>query len=105
MKETQTLMSLPPMPAPAVRSSVTSVTAARAIEPHLGRLEALVFAAICESPATGRTCDELEVLGKLSHQTCSARIRRLAQLGRIQDSEMQRKTRSGRPATVWVRAV
>lgn len=90
-----------PAPAPAVRSSDTSVAAGKSIEPHLGRLEFLVLYRIASCPTNGLTCDDVECLEGLSHQTVSARIRRLAQLGRIVDSGLRRKTRSGRAAIVW----
>lgn len=103
---TQTEMELPPAPphVPAVLSSATSVAAAKSVAPHASRLEAIVLAAITAAPATGRTCDEIEVSEVMSHQTTSARCRALVLRGAIQDSGMKRKTRSGRLATVWVRA-
>lgn len=50
---------------------------------------------------TGRTCDELETLLSMSHQTASARLRDLAMRGDIRDSGKRRKTRTGRTAIVW----
>jgi hypothetical protein len=41
----------------------------------------------------------------MSHQSCSARIRELAQAGSIRDSGRVRKTRSNRNAAVWVAEV
>lgn len=51
----------------------------------------------------GATCDEVENALELKHQTASARIRELAQMGLIAPRGV-RKTRSGRNATVWVKA-
>src|SRR5665213_2490075 len=102
---TQLLMPLSATPAPAVRSSDTSVAAARAIQPHLGRLEAQVLYQFKNSAAMfgeGRTCDQIEQLSGLSHQCASARIRHLVLLGKIKDSGRRLKTRSGRPAAVWI---
>jgi Fic family protein len=48
----------------------------------------------------GLTCDEVEVLTGLKHQTASARIRELALLGVIQENG-KRPTRSGRNAVIW----
>lgn len=50
---------------------------------------------------TGLTCDELETLLSMSHQTASARLRDLAMRGDILDSGKRRKTRTGRTAIVW----
>lgn len=49
----------------------------------------------------GMTCDELEVLLMMSHQTTSARVRDLAMRGSIRDNGKRRKTRTGRTAIVW----
>jgi hypothetical protein len=48
------------------------------------------------------TCDEVEVICKLRHQTASARIRELFVQSRIKDSGQRRLTRSNRTAIVWV---
>lgn len=100
---TPTQLELPTVPsqAPSVRSSDTSKDAARAMEPHLGRLEARVLYWIKAAYTRGATCDEVEGFSGLLHTTTSARIRRLAQIGRIVDSGERRKTRSGRNAVVW----
>jgi len=49
----------------------------------------------------GTTCDRLEVLLGMSHQTASARINDLARAGRIVDSGRREKTRTGRNAICW----
>jgi len=51
----------------------------------------------------GATCDDVEVALGMKHQTASARIRELAQIGLIA-SRGVRKTRSGRNATVWMKS-
>lgn len=76
----------------------TSLQAYREIEPSLGRLERTVFTAI----GSGRTCDELEEITGLPHQTVSARLRGLAKREVIADSGDRRPTRSGRKAVVWI---
>lgn len=76
----------------------TSEAAAESIEPtHLRRAVLTCFG------TTGRTCDEVEVLLDLRHQTASARIRELVMLGFLKDSGERRATRSGRQARVYVR--
>lgn len=49
----------------------------------------------------GLTCDEVEVIAGMKHQTASARIRDLYLEGAILDSGERRPTRSGRSAVVW----
>lgn len=86
---------------PFVPTSDTSRGAADRIEPVTGKLRLLVFQSILQSPH-GRTDDEIEVLLDMRHQTASARRRELVQQGKVEDSGLTRKTRSGSPATVWV---
>lgn len=52
----------------------------------------------------GLTCDEVEVITGLSHQTCSARFRDLAKGTNplIIPSGEKRPTRTGRRAMVWI---
>lgn len=61
----------------------------------------LIIGEIARHPKTGATCDELELLLGLSHQTCSARIRQCAKSRMVRDSGNTRPTRTGRPAIVW----
>lgn len=63
-----------------------------------GRDEARILAAIEYMGAC--TCDEVEVLLCLSHQTCSARFADLKRAGLIEPTT-RRKTRSGRWAMAW----
>jgi hypothetical protein len=59
---------------------------------------------VLERGAVGATCEELEILLFLPHQTCSARIAELRRLGWLLDSGQRRLTRSGRSARVHVLA-
>ena len=86
--------------APSVPWRETSVEAARRIEPHLARLEQLVANTIRAS-ANGLTCDEVERLTALSHQTASARINGLYRRQVIVAIGDKRLTRTGRRALVW----
>lgn len=63
------------------------------------RLRKLVFHTIRETQ--GATCDEIEQITELSHQTCSPRVHELMKSGDIVDSGERRATRSGRKAIVW----
>ncbi|MCX6553153.1 MAG: hypothetical protein NTY02_19490 [Acidobacteria bacterium] len=77
----------------------TSRAAAESLRPDLTRLARVVVDAIGD----GSTCDEVERRTALPHQTVSARIRELAQAGRIVATSVRRPTRSGRFAVVWAR--
>jgi hypothetical protein len=87
---------------PFVFGSATSKAAAESIEKDTNRLRKLVFEEIRDAGSCGLTCDEVEARLDLRHQTASARVRELALAGQIIDSELKRKTRSGRAAVVWV---
>lgn len=50
----------------------------------------------------GATCDEVEAVSSLPHQTVSARITEAKALGLLVPSGEKRKTRSGRNAAVLV---
>lgn len=93
---------LPLRTAPFVRGSKTSQEAAESLsDSELGRLEQLVFDCI-RTADFGRTDDEMEQVLDLSHQTVSARRRGLVQKGHVCDSGVERTTRSGRKAVVWI---
>jgi len=47
------------------------------------------------------TCDEIESLLDLSHQSCSARVTELKRDGLIEDTGEKRLTRQGRKARVY----
>lgn len=78
----------------------TSIIAARSVAESADQMRSRVLVAIRE--AGGATCDEVEVSLGFRHQTASARIRELQLEGKVYDSGTRRKTRSGRPAVVWV---
>jgi hypothetical protein len=61
-----------------------------------------VLEVVAQGGMLGRTCDEVEMLLDMPHQTASARVHELAKRGDIFDSGRKRKTRSGRAAIVWV---
>jgi predicted transcriptional regulator len=93
-------MNLFDPPPPAVRDSPTSVAAG---ESMAGSAAATLRASILDHIRYfgGATCDECEHELDLRHQTASARIRELVQMGLLRDSGRTRKTRSGRAAVVW----
>jgi len=68
--------------------------------PHVGKVRGTVLQAIHAAGMHGRTCDEIEEVTGLKHQTASARVRELADLEEIVPIGT-RLTRSGRKAVVW----
>jgi hypothetical protein len=66
------------------------------------RLRELVLSTVRASGEYGRTCDEIETQLGLRHQTISARVTELRNLGWIVDCGRRRLTRSNRNAAVWV---
>lgn len=86
---------------PFVWNSDTSRNAAKSIREGAAKLRERVRVAIARREHYGATCDELESLLEMRHQTCSARVHELAKVGAIVDSGERRKTRSGRKAAVY----
>ena len=79
----------------------TSTEALISISHIRGALKKTVFEKIRTMSAWGSTCDELEEVLDLSHQTLSARVRELWQEGFINRTDRTRMTRSGRQARVY----
>ena len=57
---------------------------------------------IAAAGAHGMTCDEVEVAGGFSHQSCSARMSELKRDGQIKPSGTMRATRWGADGRVFV---
>ena len=95
-----------------VKSSDTSFLAAEAIAPFVTKLQELVLNVSLSAGTRGVTCDEVEVILDMPHQTASARVHELGKAHKNQDgverpqmlfdSGARRKTRHGQLATVWV---
>lgn len=81
-----------------VSSDTSAAAAATWRDAELSRLEARVLAVVTKCP---RTCDAIETLTGLSHQTVSARLRGLVLRNQIENSGEKARTRSGRWAVVW----
>ena len=79
----------------------TSKEAAESIRNLVVTWRETVRLLIEKRPEQGLTCDEIEVIANMRHQTASARIRELFLAGKIVDSGERRVTRSGRNAVVW----
>jgi hypothetical protein len=104
-KNTPVFQSGEPMPAaPFVRGSQTSYAAAVAIEPVLGADAERVLRCIRNAGEGGRTCQEVERLLDMAHESASARVAGLLKDGRIIRTERTRQTASGRAASVLVAA-
>src|SRR5262249_7428356 len=83
----------------------TSEAAAASLDDlALSRLRRMVLARIMACGVHGATCDEIEVTERLRHQSASARVGELVLGGLIADCGRRRRTRSGRPARVYVMA-
>jgi len=86
---------------PFIKTSDTSVEAAQSMRTRAPDLRELVFSYF-KRHRGGLTCDEVEALSGLSHQSASPRIFELAKAGRIVDSGKRRRTRGGRGAVVYI---
>jgi hypothetical protein len=92
----------------------TSRDAWASVLPCLGEVDAAIVRCIAERVywdaqgmaqlGTGSTCDEVEVVTELKHQTVAAQIRHMVEAGLLEASAERRPTRSGRKAIVWVLA-
>lgn len=83
-------------------SSDTSKEAAKSIVPHLTELHLKVLSVFTDQGDFGATCDEVEILTGLLHQTASARINELVDKKEIIKNGKKRRTRSKRRAAVYV---
>jgi len=94
-----------PVALPYARDSDTSEEASRRALPRAGGdarwILRLIRNAVYFGYEGGLTCDEVEALTGLPHQTASARIRGLRSGGWIRDGGKRRNTRRGRAAVVW----
>lgn len=86
---------------PLSNGTATSDAAAESLVPHAARLRRRVYSTILFWGIEGCTCDEIEQITGLSHQTASARVHELMASGEI-CANGRRKTRSGRTAIVWI---
>lgn len=90
------------MAAPFQKHSPTSCEAARLIAPHLSRMEVEILNLITESQVAGGTgCTDEELIDAFGTQSARPRRIFLVACGKVRDSGLTRKTRSGRRAVVW----
>lgn len=83
-------------------SADTGREAAEAINPKLGRLQALVLDAIKSRGTVGLTADEVAEACGLDRWSCQPRTSELRRKGLIEDSGQRRRNVTGKNAVVWV---
>ncbi len=86
---------------PHVAGSDTSLEAALSMEGSACTMRARCLEVVSASGRAGRTCDEVEIVTRWTHQTVSARLRELVLMGKIEDTGARRPTRSRRSARVY----
>jgi hypothetical protein len=90
--------------APGHRGVDTSVAAADAMAPKLGRLQVMAAEAIRDAGDHGLTADELAARLDLSRWSIQPRTSELKRKGVIRDSGQRRPNETGKLAIVWVAA-
>jgi hypothetical protein len=87
--------------APGHRNVETSIAAAEAIAPKLGRLQRMVEAAIREAGSLGLTADEVAARLNMDRWSIQPRTSELNRKGLIRDSGRRRLNVTGKAAIVW----
>ncbi len=88
--------------APGHRLVDTSMAAADALAPKLGRLQRMTEAAIREAGWIGLTADELAATLGMDRWSIQPRTSELRRKGLIRDSGQRRPNATGKMAIVWV---
>jgi hypothetical protein len=88
--------------APGHRHVDTSIAAAEALAPVLGRLQQMARLAICNAGARGLTADELAARLRMNRWSIQPRTTELRRKGLIRDSGQRRPNCTGKMAIVWV---
>ncbi|MFV3074603.1 hypothetical protein [Niveispirillum fermenti] len=88
--------------APGHRAVDTSIAAAEALAPALGRLQRMAEGAIREAGAQGLTADELAARLNMDRWSIQPRTSELKRKGVIRDSGIRRPNRTGKMAIVWI---
>lgn len=88
--------------APGHRDVDTSVAAADALAPKLGRLQLMAQSAIRAAGARGLTADELAARLDMDRWSIQPRTSELRRRGLIRDSDQRRPNATGKMAIVWV---
>ena len=89
---------------PGHRDVETSVAAADALAPKLGRLQRLAEAGIRDAGQNGLTTDELAARLSMDRWSIQPRTSELRRKGLIRDSGQRRPNATGKQAIVWIAA-
>ena len=87
--------------APGHRNVDTSIAAANALAPKLGRLQRMAESTIRDSGAHRLTADELSARLDMDRWSIQPRTSELRRKGLIRDSGQRRPNGSGKLAIVW----
>lgn len=87
---------------PGHRNVDTSMAAADAIAPKLGRLQRMAHRAIRDAGAAGLTADELAARLGMDRWSIQPRTSELKRKGLIRDSGQRRPNATGKLAIVWI---
>jgi hypothetical protein len=90
--------------APGHRNVDTSIAAADALTPRLGRLQRMAETTIRDAGAQGLTADELAAGLEMSRWSIQPRTSELRRKGLIRDSGQRRPNSTGKQAIVWIAA-
>lgn len=88
--------------APGHRNVDTSVAAANALAPKLGRLQRMAETAIRDAGLFGLTADELAARLDMDRWSIQPRTSELRRKGLIRDSGRRRPNATGKQAIVWI---
>jgi len=88
--------------APGHRNVETSIAAADAVAPKLGRLQRMAEGAIRDAGAHGLTADELAARLEMDRWSIQPRTTELKRKGIVRDSGMRRPNATGKQAIVWI---
>ena len=89
---------------PGHRNVETSIAAADALAPRLGRLQRMAERAIRDAGARGLTADELAARLEMQRWSVQPRTSELYRKGLIRDSGQRRRNCTGKLAIVWIAA-
>lgn len=87
---------------PGHRGVETSIAAANALAPKLGRLQRMAEATIRNAGTHGLTADELAARLEMDRWSIQPRTSELRRKGLIRDSRQRRPNATGKAAIVWV---
>ena len=88
--------------APGHRNVDTSIAAADAIAPKLGRLQQMAETTIRDAGLSGLTADELAAQLGMDRWSIQPRTTELKRKGIIRDSGQRRPNATGKQAIVWI---